>query len=83
MHSKTTNEVDYKPFLIRNFQKAGNDGQGYYFNPMFLNSTSYGTQYANWGAKPFERVRAVDKRLLELKFKGSSSYNQHFMKSPS
>jgi hypothetical protein len=44
--------------------------ESYFNNPLFLNSTSYKTLYANWGAKPFERVRQVDKKLLDFKFKG-------------
>ena len=48
---------------------------------MFLNSTSYGTYFANWGAKPFEKVKGIDKALLEFKFKGDSSYNVAYNKA--
>ena len=68
MSTKTTSQVDYKPFLVRSQMQIGNNQESYFNNPLFLNSTSYGSQYANWGAKPFERVRAVDKKMLDFKF---------------
>ena len=33
--------------------------------PIFLGTTSYGAQFSNWGAKPFERIRNIDKALLK------------------
>mmetsp|Transcript_17449 Transcript_17449/g.16660 ORF Transcript_17449/g.16660 Transcript_17449/m.16660 type:complete len:99 (+) Transcript_17449:731-1027(+) len=78
----TTKDFDYKPFLIRNQQKTDDNDGSYFVNPLFVNSTSYGSQYPNWGAKPFEKVKPVPKNMLQFKFKGESNYNSSYFKGP-
>lgn len=50
---------------------------------MFVSSTTYGSTFANWGAKPFERVKEISKKPFSLKFKAESSYQQAFKQSDS
>jgi len=52
----------------------------YSSNPLFINSTTYGTTYANWGCKPFERVREIGKRPFKSHFQGQSTYYKDFAK---
>ena len=35
-------------------------------NPLFMGSTTYGTNFANWGAKPFERVKEIRKHPFNV-----------------
>ena len=82
MTIKTTKQVDYRPFLIHHTSKDNNEQVDTFpISPIFLGSTSYNTMFANWGSKKFERVRNVDKKLLDFKFKGQSSYTREFSKA--
>mmetsp|Transcript_29415 Transcript_29415/g.21875 ORF Transcript_29415/g.21875 Transcript_29415/m.21875 type:complete len:112 (+) Transcript_29415:674-1009(+) len=76
----TTKEVDYQPFLIRS-SEGGEQKEGYFMNPLFISSTSYGAQFPNWGSKPFERVRPIDKAPLKFKFAGDSNYHASYFKA--
>lgn len=76
---QSTFQSDYKPFLTRSVKKE-DDGKGYFANPLFINSTTNGMTYANWGTKPFERVREIRKMPFDAQFKGKSTYNNDFNK---
>ena len=47
---------------------------------MFINSTTYGANFANWGSKPFERMREIGKKPFISKFYGESTYCKDFAK---
>ena len=51
-------------------------------NPLFVGSTTYGSNFANWGAKPFERVSEISKKPFQVPFNSLSSYQTSFNKSP-
>jgi hypothetical protein len=47
----------------------------------FVNSTTYGANFANWGAKPFERIREISKKPFESPFNSKSTYKIDFNKN--
>jgi hypothetical protein len=56
-------QSDYKPFMLRTVRKDdGEDRESFQVNPLFINSTTYGMNYANWGTSPFERRREIGNR---------------------
>ena len=64
---------------MRTVQK-NDEPKGYFSNPLFINSTTNSTTYANWGAKPFERAHEIRKMPFDSKFNGKSTYYTEFNK---
>jgi hypothetical protein len=63
---------DFRPYAVQGVPKQ--DDKVFQSNPLFINSTTNSTTYANWGAKPFERVGEIRKMPFDSKFYGKSTY---------
>lgn len=81
MTNHSTFQTDYKPFMLKSVdQNDEENSKNYFSNPLFINSTTYGVNFANWGSKPFERMREIGKKPFISKFYGESTYVKDFAK---
>lgn len=76
----STKQADFQPFSIKQVE-AEEEQKAKQVDPIFINSTTYGTNYANWGARPFERVKEIINRPFDSPFKSRSTYTNDFNKN--